>query len=112
MATKVPKSNPLIQLLSSGPTEAASASTTSAVSPRSNNGLASSSAVSTPKSKLNRPAVILEMGRLGENGDLGDERIKAHALRSLLQARPDIAKLLLDCIKDAGLDDLSSDEED
>ena len=76
----------------------------------SSNGLAASIAPSSTSSR-NRPAVVLDLGRLGEQSDLGDDRIKPALLRQLLLQRPDLAMLLRDCIEDCGLDDVSSDED-
>ncbi len=69
------------------------------------------SAASSSTIPRNRPAVVLDLGRLGEQADLGDDRIKPAMLRQLLLQRPDLAMLLRECIEDCGLDDVSSDED-
>ena len=59
------------------------------------------------------PAIEVD---IDDHDNLGDDRIKPALLRSLLNARPDLAMLLYECICDEGLAEMSdqegSDQED
>ena len=54
------------------------------------------------------PKVLID---IDDHDNLGDDRIRPALLRSLLNARPDLAMLLYECISDEGLAE-SSDRED
>jgi hypothetical protein len=47
-----------------------------------------------------------------DDDDLGDERIQPGALRRLLQARPDLSVLLLNCLEEENLLQFKPKEED
>ena len=68
-----------------------------------------SKSASPQREKKLEPEIAVD---INDSDDLNDERIHPQNLRRLLAERPDLCRLLYDCIVDEGLDLLEEDDGD
>ncbi len=79
-----------------------------ATSPEKNAALSLSRSLSMQDTKEKQPGIAVY---IDDSDNFHDERIKPQQLRRFLQARPDMAQLLWECIGQEGLDQLEDDDD-